>query len=159
MVYHWERAQGSLFIIQQATRCNSHCPGLVPIILSKLIHAQRCASRYIIYTTAFLVPCCDLLPAHQLTDATQQKLRCFSTFSLPVGFYLCNQGFQRQEASLEGSVMKRGSVCPAAWNSKCIEVNSSKQQKQILGGQGKKQLSVNADQGWNQCGVSGETVW
>lgn len=103
--------------------------------------------------------CWWLLPAHLLTDAIQQKLRCFPNFSLPVGFYLGNQGFQSQEASLEGSVMKRGSVCPAAWNGKCRTVNSGKQQKQILGGQGKKQQRVNADQDWNQCGLSSETVW
>lgn len=91
-----------------------------------------CAHIYSI----FLMLCCSLLPAHQPINAIHVKPPCFPAFSLPVGFYLCNQGFQREEASLEGSIVKRGSVCPAAWNSKCMEANSAVQQKQIWGGQG-----------------------
>lgn len=83
------------------------------------------------------MPCCSLLPAHQPLNAIHVKPPCFPAFSLPAGFYLCNQGFQREKASLEGSIMERGPVCPAAWNSKCMEANSGMQQKQVLGGQGK----------------------
>lgn len=100
-------------------------PGLSPAsALSKLIHAQRCLCWYIIHTAIFLMPSCGLLPAHQPINAIHVKPPRFPTFSLLVGFYLCNQGFQREKASLEGSIMKRGSVCPAAWNSKRMEASS-----------------------------------
>lgn len=115
-VYHWKRARGSLFITQQATSSSSLCPGLVLGVLSQQTNTcpKACMWIYYLYMTVFLRHCCSLLPAHWLADIIQKKSGCFPTLSLPVGFYLCNQGFQRQEASLEGSIMQRRSVCPAA---------------------------------------------
>lgn len=143
MVFHWERTQGLLFIIQQATSHNSLCPGLVPSILTKQTNTCPKAYTQIYYLynciSYALLQSITSSPTHRCnsTETTLLPNLFFTCGVLPVGFYLCNQGFQRQEASLEGSVMERGSVCPAAWNTKCIEVNSGKQQKRILGGQGK----------------------
>lgn len=76
-----KRAQGSLFIIQQATSNSSLCPGLVLSILTKQpIHIQGHAWGYIIYMTVFLMPAAV---CYQLTDSDtiQEKTRCFPTLS------------------------------------------------------------------------------
>lgn len=119
-----EKAQGSSFFIQQGTSCNSLFPGLVPSIITKQINSclKACTGVYYLYN------CISYSPLQVVTNSQMQFNRSYAASQpLPVGFYLCNQGFQRQKASLKGSLMKRGPVCPAAWNSKSIKVNLGKQ--------------------------------